>query len=63
MIFFSYRRTHVGNDVRSMSHESTFELITGNADTLTQGFFCYMSKRKTPGYCQKHDPGGVWPRG
>ena len=34
----------------------TFELITVNADNLDkQGFFCYMSKRKTPGYRQKHD--------
>ena len=34
----------------------TFELIAVNGDNLdTQGFFCYMSKRKTPGYCQKHD--------
>ena len=34
----------------------TFELITVNADNLDkQGFFCYMSKHKTPGYRQKHD--------
>jgi len=34
----------------------TFEMITVNADNLDkQGFFCYMSKRKTPGYQQKHD--------
>jgi len=34
----------------------TFELITVNADNLDKlGFFCYMSKRKTPGYRQKHD--------
>ena len=34
----------------------TFELITVNADNLdTQGFFCYMSKRKAPGYSQKRD--------
>ena len=34
----------------------TFELITVNADNLDkQGFFCYLSKRKTPGYRQKHD--------
>lgn len=34
----------------------TFELIPVNADNLdSQGFFCYMSKRKTPGYCQKHE--------
>jgi N-acetylglutamate synthase-like GNAT family acetyltransferase len=34
----------------------TFELITVNTDNLDkQGFFCYMSKRKTPGYRQKHD--------
>ena len=33
-----------------------FELITVNADNLDkQGFFCYMSKRKTEGYRQKHD--------
>ncbi len=33
-----------------------FEMITVNADNLDkQGFFCYMSKRKTPGYHQKHE--------
>jgi GNAT superfamily N-acetyltransferase len=32
----------------------TFELITVNADNLDKhGFFCYMSKRKAPGYAQK----------
>ncbi|MBM4464438.1 MAG: GNAT family N-acetyltransferase [Chloroflexi bacterium] len=34
----------------------TFEMITVNADNVDkQGFFCYMSKRKTPGYRQKRD--------
>lgn len=34
----------------------TFELITVNADNVDkQGFFCYMSKRKAPGYSQKRD--------
>jgi L-amino acid N-acyltransferase YncA len=34
----------------------TYELITVNADNLDkQGFFCYMSKRKAPGYQQKRD--------
>ena len=34
----------------------TFEMITVNADNLDQqGFFCYMSKRKAPGYRQKRD--------
>ncbi len=34
----------------------TFELITVNADNLhKQGFFCYMSKRKSPGYQQKRE--------
>jgi len=33
----------------------TFEMITVNADNLDkQGFFCYMSKLKSPGYRQKH---------
>jgi N-acetylglutamate synthase-like GNAT family acetyltransferase len=32
-----------------------FEMITVNADNVDkQGFFCYMSKRKSPGYRQKH---------
>ena len=31
-----------------------FELINVNAGNLDQqGFFCYMSKRKAPGYLQK----------
>jgi ribosomal protein S18 acetylase RimI-like enzyme len=34
----------------------TFELISVNADNLDQqGFFCYMSKRNTPGYRGKRD--------
>jgi hypothetical protein len=33
-----------------------FEMITVDGNNLDeQGFFCYMSKRKAPGYCQKHD--------
>jgi N-acetylglutamate synthase-like GNAT family acetyltransferase len=36
--------------------DDTFELITVNADNVDkQGFFCYMSKRKAPGYAQKRD--------
>ena len=35
---------------------NTFELITVNADNVDQqGFFCYMSKRKSPGYRQKRE--------
>ena len=35
---------------------ATFDIHTVDADNLDRlGFFCYMSKRKTPGYCQKHD--------
>ncbi len=34
----------------------TFEVITVTTDNLDrEGFFCYMSKRKAPGYRQKHD--------
>ncbi|MBN2002248.1 MAG: GNAT family N-acetyltransferase [Anaerolineae bacterium] len=34
--------------------ENTFELITVNAENVDKlGFFCYMSKRKAPGYAQK----------
>jgi len=34
----------------------TCGLVTVNADSLDkQGFFCYMSKRKAPGYQQKRD--------
>lgn len=34
----------------------TFEVITVTAENLDrEGFFCYMSKRKAPGYRQKHD--------
>jgi N-acetylglutamate synthase-like GNAT family acetyltransferase len=36
---------------------NNFEMITVNTENLDkQGFFCYMSKRKTPGYQQKR----VW---
>jgi GNAT superfamily N-acetyltransferase len=36
--------------------ESGFEIVDIHADNLDQrGFFCYMSKRKTEGYRQKHD--------
>jgi len=32
----------------------TFDLIAVDVDNLdTQGFFCYMSKHKAPGYCQE----------
>jgi len=35
---------------------NNFEMITVNTDNLDkQGFFCYMSKRKTPGYQQKRE--------
>lgn len=34
----------------------TFEMVTVNADNIDkQGFFCYMSKRKSPGYQQKRE--------
>jgi GNAT superfamily N-acetyltransferase len=34
----------------------TFEIIDINTDNLEkEGFFCYMSKRKAPGYQQKRD--------
>ena len=34
--------------------DETFEIITVDADNLDRhGFFCYMSKRKAPGYAQK----------
>jgi len=33
-----------------------FEIKTVNADNVNEsGFFCYMSKRKEPGYKQKRD--------
>lgn len=36
--------------------DNTFEMITVDAENVDrQGFFCYMSKRKAPGYCQKHE--------
>lgn len=36
--------------------DAPFEMITVTAENLDKlGFFCYMSKRKTPGYRQKHD--------
>ena len=36
--------------------EKTFEIITVDADNMAQhGFFCYMSKRKAPGYIQKRE--------
>jgi len=36
--------------------DETFEVITVNAENLDrEGFFCYMSKPKTPGYRQKYD--------
>ncbi len=36
--------------------ENTFELITVNAENVDKlGFFCYMSKRKAPGYRQKRE--------
>ncbi|MBP1464933.1 GNAT family N-acetyltransferase [Candidatus Chloroploca sp. M-50] len=35
--------------------DQAFEIITVDADNVDQqGFFCYMSKRKAPGYTQKH---------
>jgi hypothetical protein len=34
--------------------DGIFEIITVDADNVDQhGFFCYMSKRKAPGYTQK----------
>ena len=36
--------------------EETFEIITVDATNVDQhGFFCYMSKRKAPGYTQKRE--------
>jgi GNAT superfamily N-acetyltransferase len=36
--------------------DNNYEMITVDGKNLDeQGFFCYMSKRKAPGYCQKHD--------
>lgn len=36
--------------------DQTIGIISVDADNLDQhGFFCYMSKRKAPGYKQKRD--------
>jgi len=36
--------------------DSSVEMISVNAENLDEhGFFCYMSKRKSPGYAQKRD--------
>jgi GNAT superfamily N-acetyltransferase len=36
--------------------DNNYEMITVDGKNLDeQGFFCYMSKRKAPGYSQKHD--------
>ena len=36
--------------------DEAVEIITVDADNVEQhGFFCYMSKRKAPGYTQKRE--------